>query len=123
MSFEVYDRSYDHMHHQRSQVSVRRGGDIAMNQPAYKAVQEPEAVVLMYDRTKRSIAIKPCAADDVNAFRVRRGWENGKMDRSATVCAKGFLRFFKLVHDTARRYNARYDNGMLVVDLPGQPDG
>ncbi len=117
MTFEAYDRTLDRWTNRRAAVSIRKGGAIALNFLAFRVIGNPEAVQLLFDRAGKQIGIKPCHAEDEHAFKVYSPGRNGRADKSASIHARGFLRYYKIAYeDGARRFKARYEDGMLIVD-------
>ncbi|MEP7214390.1 MAG: hypothetical protein ABI791_15035 [Acidobacteriota bacterium] len=75
----------------RVYVSINPRGEIAMNAAAFREIDEPASVTLMYEPTKRRIGVKFPVTADKNFFRVRR---YGRGRRMRIVRAARLLKQF-----------------------------
>ncbi len=63
----------------RAYASINKRGEIAMNAEAFRRINSPASVTLLYDADSRCIGIKCPVAQDRNFFPVRRYGRDRKM--------------------------------------------
>ena len=74
---------------------------------------EPEAVELLYDADERLVGFRSVDPSNPRAYRLRRqGHANNWI-----IGGQAFTKAFHIDTDTAMRYPATIDDGVLVVDL------
>ncbi len=101
----------------RPRVSIRRQGQIGLNQGAVRrfSVGECTHAILGYDKGTRCAAIKLTSDGD------ERGAQKIVFkDGSATISARGFLEFFDIPYrDRTRQFDVRKDSesGYLLFDI------
>ena len=112
MGFELYETSM--CGERQAMVGLRKDCTISFNRMAQKHLRDYDRVQLFYDRGRHVIAIKPVTKETPNSFAIRR------YERERTVevltSSKGFFEFYNLPRDSRKRI-ARYEDGMLVVQL------
>lgn len=95
-------------------VTVQRKGILSLNLSAFEELGKPEAVELMYDSDEEIIGIRAVEPTIEHAYPIRKSGET-----TILVSGIAFARFFNINSDTARRYPAVMDDGILCVDLKG----
>jgi hypothetical protein len=113
MAFEVFTKQRQPRSDQ-PYVTIQRKGVFTLNTAAYESLGDPDAVELLYDREQRRIGFRPATPKSPYAYGVR---PNGPTGRSFLVAGRAFLQFYDIPFDLARRWVARYADGMLVIDL------
>lgn len=95
-------------------VSLNGRGHFHLNQKAVNELGDPEAVVLMFERSSRLIGLKPCAADVEHSYELKRqGSSNNYYLR-----AKSFCNYYSInVGDSVVFNDVRIENGMIVLSL------
>jgi len=86
----------------RVYVSLNRRGEIAMNAEAFKRINRPASVTLMYDAERRRIGVKFPVALDRNFFPVRK---YGRGGRNCVIRASRLLKQFGLRVDETLVFN------------------
>jgi hypothetical protein len=95
-------------------ITVR--GTLNLNEPAFELLGKPEAVVLLYARGERTIALRAAARDEPNAYLVRPLGSG----RTRTVIAKEFSAWIGADLSAARRYPLELaPDGLGCVKLDG----
>src|SRR5258708_21554751 len=89
-------------------VTVR--GTLNLNEAAFGLLGKPDAVVLLYARAERIIALRPAGRDDPNAYHVSL---LGKSGHSRTVVAREFSAWIEADLSAARRYPLELDDDGL----------
>lgn len=115
MAFEVYESKTLSRRH-TPVITVQKSGALSINRAGYAALGEPEHVLLLRDADENLIAIKAASADEVHA-QVVRLLNPARGSGPVVVPASGFVREAGIDTSVARRWPARYDNDMLIVDL------
>lgn len=110
--FEEFDQ-----YHSRSVktlfVTIQRRGNFSLNRAAFKALGEPKAVKMLFNRSKRQIGFRPTTPDDFRSVPVRRqGHSNSYMIAGLTFCKE-----YDIDTATARRYKVEVQQGILIIDL------
>ena len=110
--FEEFDQ-----YHSRSVktifVTIQRRGNFSLNRSAFKALGEPSAVKLLFNRSKRQIGFRPAISNDFRSVPVRR---QGHSD-SYLIAGLTFCKEYDIDTTTARRYEGEMQEGILIVDL------
>jgi hypothetical protein len=97
-------------------VTINRHGNLYLNGRTLKAMGEPDAVVLMYDRRKQVIGIQRAPLDRRNAYRLRRKDRdhNGRVLYAANFCRHYHIKPDKTLTFTAAEVDK---NGVLVLSM------
>jgi hypothetical protein len=110
--FEVFDK-----YHSRSVkellVTIQRRGNFSLNRAAFQALGSPKCVELLFNRAKRLIGFRPTDSADGPAIPIRK---QGKSE-SYLIAGLTFTKEFEIDSSIARRYTAKMQGNMLVVDL------
>ena len=111
--FELWDktvRAPSHIPKKTAFVSVRVGGNIAMNKAAYRMWGEPEACQVMYDPERRRIALCPVGLEEPNSFDIHLG-------NVQIPCKSLFDHYGVEIKQTRRYHDPKVIDGVLVIDL------
>jgi hypothetical protein len=110
--FEVFDK-----YHSRSVkeifVTIQRRGNFSLNRAAFQALGSPKSVELLFNRAKRLIGFRPTDATNGRTIPVRK---QGNSD-SYMVAGLTFTKEYDIDTSVARRYIAKMQDDMLLVDL------
>lgn len=110
--FEVFDK-----YHSRSVkemfVTIQRRGTFSLNRAAFQALGSPTFVELLFNRAKRLVAFRTMDVDSGRAIPVRR---QGNSD-SYMIAGLTFTKEYEIDTNVARRYTAKMQDNLLVVDL------
>jgi hypothetical protein len=96
-------------------VTVQRQGTIALNAAAYRALDSPAAVELLFHAARRVVGLRPVDTHAPSAFLVRAGGRAGS--GPYVLSAATFLRYYDIGTPETVRYPARLEDGVLVVEL------
>jgi hypothetical protein len=94
------------------QVTLRKN-TVGFNHAVYKALGEPTAIQLLYNRERRSVGIRAAAPDAPGAFRVQKQ----EHSLSYMTSASSFMSYYGIQHDAPHRYPAEQHGDMITVDL------
>lgn len=94
-------------------VTIQRRGTFSFNLAARAAIGDPEAVELLYDTEDRLIGFRPVESSHPRAYALRK---QGRAN-NWIVGGQAFTKAFKIDTDTAKRYLATAEDGVLIVDL------
>lgn len=96
--------------------TLNASGDIIISRFTHEALGAPDAYLLLYDRERHVIGLRPAnAAVEKNAYPARpRGHHGGRRIRGYRLCRE----FGINVYETVRFYKCQMDNsGVLILDL------
>lgn len=96
-----------------SVIAVTKAGRISLNGMSYKALGEPEAVILFYDRATGEMALSGADEETQGAFKLR----DSKGGRCPYFDCRSFFHSYGIVVEKARRLPARYDKGMVIAKV------
>ncbi len=115
--FEVFNRN---VRPTRSDplVAIQTKGAFSLNQAAFEALGEPEAVLLLMDRESRIMAFRAATLKDANSYRVR----SVPRGKTYMVAGKAFCDRYEIPMERTRSYTAEKSDDLLTVDLK-QQDG
>lgn len=94
-------------------VTVQRRGSFSFNAAARAAIGDPEAVELLYDPEDRVIGFRPADPALPHAYALRKQGSSN----SWIIAGQAFTKRFGIPTDTALRYSAETEDGVLAVDL------
>src|SRR5260221_10595259 len=110
--FEVFDK-----YHSRSVkeifVTIQRRGNFSLNRAAFQALGSPQFIELLFNRAKHLIGFRPTDSANGRAIPIRK---QGSSD-SYMIAGLTFTKEYEIDTSVARRYTAKMQNHMLVVDL------
>jgi len=95
-------------------VTIQKRGALSLNRPAYEALDSPEAAELLFDREERLIGIRKADPSADHAMPVR---PLGKHGGNWLISGRTFTLYYDIPTESARRWIARQDGDMLVLDL------
>jgi hypothetical protein len=113
MAFETFKR-------QRAPISVdpavtiQKRGTLSLNGAAYRALNEPEAVELLYDRDQKLMGLRKAEPSTGHAYVVR---PLGKGGSNWLISGKAFTTYYDIPIGVARRWAGHVENDLLIVDL------
>lgn len=118
MTWEVFDRERYGVTNRwgkstEPRVSVQKTGILTLNKAAFKALGEPDAVVLLFDKTSRVLAFRPASLENPKAFAVKRYGAAS----SYSVYGLPLLKHYGVDHSESRRYRATMTEGLLTVPI------
>lgn len=113
MPFEVFKRQRAPVSTEPA-VTIQKRGTLSLNAAAYESLEAPEAVELLYDRSERLIGMRKANPSTDHAYAVR---PLGKGGRNWLISGRSFSAYYGIPTESARRWSARVDEGMLIVDL------
>jgi hypothetical protein len=88
-------------------------GVFSINRAARKALGEPKAVELLFDRTERLIGLRGVSAQVPHAYPLR----TQAASSSVLVSGRAFVRHYGISTEVARRYPAAMIGDVLTVDV------
>ncbi len=94
-------------------IAIHKRGTISLNRSAVEALKEPQAVQLLFNRTKRIIAFRPTDPKSESAYPLRRQQNSN----SWIIAGQAFLKFYDIDHSITRRYTGELHDDMLRIDL------
>jgi len=99
----------------RIRVTLSPKGMILLNRIAYQALEEPQAVVLLFDENERTIGLKPADPTRQNAFPIKQKDQY----HNRTIATNSFCRHYNLIPTRTILFNnAEVDNdGVLRLEL------
>lgn len=116
-NFEVFDRRTRPVPSQAT-ITLQKRGTFSLNRAAFRALGEPEAVELLYDRAERLVGLRNATVDNPFAYPVRKQ-QNAA---SYLIAGKAFAQHYGISVGVTRRWPAQMVEGILAIDLkePGQ---
>lgn len=114
MGFEVFDKRHAPMRGAPS-VTVQKRGIVSINGPAHKIIEGSRVVELLFDRTRRVMAIRP-AESSTRTYELREPSKSGQTLLSATA----FMDVYEVDTSVSRRYEPFEEDGMLCLDFNGE---
>ena len=94
-------------------VALQTRGNMSMNEAAYKALGEPAAVLLMFDRETKAVGLQPTAIETKHAYPIRKQ-PNSK---SFMVGAVSFCNHYEIDVSHTRAFTPQIEDGILVFEL------
>lgn len=93
-------------------VSLQRKGLFSLNEAAYRLLGAPHSVLVFYARNERIVGFQAAPEGAPKSYPLRKSGS-----QSWLVAAKAFAQYYGIPLDTSRRYSARMEDSMLVIDL------
>jgi hypothetical protein len=112
MPWETFDKRSIPMIKSAS-VTIQAKGVLSLNAAATSGLDGTEAVELLYDKENNRIGLKPVDPTSPNAYPVR---PVGK-GNTHLVAGSTFLNYYKIPYGVPMRYNVKFEDGILVIDL------
>lgn len=97
---------------ERPRVTIRRNGKMSLNSAALRVLGDPNAVVLLYDGTTRSVGLRPATRRVSHAYPVSRHGRG-----AATVTFIAFAKHYGIDLSTTRSYDGALEDDILVIEL------
>lgn len=95
--------------------TINAAGDIVISRLTHETLGSPDGYVLLYDREREIIGLKPARANEKNAYPARqRGRHGGRRVRAYRLCREFGIHVF----ETVRFHHCMLDReGILLLDL------
>jgi hypothetical protein len=114
MTWETFQRQRAPLSEEPT-ITIQRRGTLSLNAAAHSALENPEAVELLFDRSTRRMALRKAEPSTSHAYLVR---PLGKGGSTWLVSGQAFTRYYGIDSEKAMRWDAKLDSdGLLVVDL------
>lgn len=95
-------------------ISLNGRGHFLLNQKAVVQLGDPEAVILLFERSSRLIGLKPSAAAVDHSYELKRQGSS----QNYTLKAKSFCNYYSInVGDSVVFNDVRLENGMIILNL------
>jgi hypothetical protein len=112
-SFEVFESI-----HARSpkapRVGLSRRGYFSLNKAAYQLLGQPSRVLLLYDRERAIVGLKPADEDTPHSYKVV---QQGK-SQSHVIAAKAFCDHYEIAYgDEALHFRPRKEGDLLIFEV------
>lgn len=107
--FEEFSREDARSRREDPQFTLQARGLLSLNQAAFRALGDPEAVVLLYDDAEGIVGLQKVDKDHANAYMVRKQHKS----QSYVVGTQGFAAYHGIQTLRARRF-AGHDYGKGV---------
>ena len=100
-------------------ITIQKRGNISLNLPAYEALGSPDHVELLYDRERKLMGIrKTTDSKSQSAYVVRSVTpRNNRPPSSYVLSGIAFAAYYGIPVESAHRWTAQEEDGMLVIDL------
>lgn len=96
-------------------VTVQKRGTMSLNKASQVLLGSPAAVELLYERTTRTVGLRPVNARAEHAYGLR---SSTRSDAGPfVISAMAFLRFYDIYPDETMRWVAYLADGVLCIDL------
>ena len=113
-SWKVYDKPAARVYRDAIRSSINPTGEITFDMRTYRKMGEPQAMVLMYERSTETIGLKPSNPNEPNAVLVRvRHARSNRVIRSAPFLKENGIE----VPTTLRFADPYIEDGILVLDM------
>jgi hypothetical protein len=112
MPFETFTRQ--RRADQQPYVTLQKKGSISLNRAAFAALDNPEAVELLYDRDAHVMALRHVDSSVEHSLKVRAPAGN---HGSWLVAGGAFASYYEIDISASVRRAARMDGDLLIVDL------
>lgn len=96
-------------------VTIQKRGTISLNAAAYAALDEPEAVELLFDPSDRIVGFRAVPKESEHAYPLRA--QSGKSIGPYIVSGTAFTRYYSIDTTVSRRWIGYMDDDILCVDL------
>lgn len=114
MPFEVFHRSQTALSGEPT-VTIQKQGAISLNGAAFRALDEPAAVELLYDPNNHLVAFRKIDPAAEHSYSVRP-LKNSKS--TFIISGRAFTKHYQIDTQAARRWLAKLEpGGLLVVDI------
>lgn len=94
--------------------SLNYRSEIVLNRRALEELENPDAVVFLFDPDRNMIGLRPASVETINAFRLKpKGGSGHRVVNARPLTLKHDIK----IDGTVRFRTAAVDNGILVLDL------
>ena len=98
-------------------ISLSPRAELSLNRTAIELIGNPMSVVMLFDRARSRIGLRPSHSDIPNAYRLKR--RDGKRPRPCVIHLNAFCKEHNIRSKLTIRFpDPRTENGILVLDLP-----
>ncbi|MEP7077052.1 MAG: hypothetical protein ABI878_14700 [Acidobacteriota bacterium] len=105
------------------QISLSPRAELSLNRAAIELLGNPMSVVMLFDRARSRIGLRPSPNGAPNAYRLKHR-RSDKRSRPSIVHLKAFCNTYNIRPKRSIRFaTPQSENGMLVLDLPGYETG
>ncbi len=94
-------------------VTIQRKGVLSMTAATYELLGSPPTVELLYSKSRNTIGIRPADPSLPHAIRVRKQ----SVSNTYLIAGQAFTATYGLRHPEARRYPAKLEGKILLIDL------
>ena len=99
-------------------ITIQRRGTMSLNSAAYRALESPEAVELLYDQQQRLMALKSSDTGTPHAYPVRPLGQSRVGGGTWLISGQAFTKYYGIETAKAYRWDAKLEpDGLLVIDL------
>lgn len=119
--FEVYKRNRAPADN-RPAVTVMQRGQLSINDVAFEMLGMPEALELLYSRTKRVVGVRPVDRDEPHAYVPRTRSAKYRGHGPYVVSGAAFFRYFGIEVKQTARYTATMRDDALIIELMEHSD-
>ena len=104
-------------------VSLSPRSELSLNRKAIELMGNPMSVVMLFDRPRSRIGLRPSMGDVPNSYRLKRKPDKTR-SRPCVIHLRAFCKAFDIrTKRTIRFTTPRSENGILVLDLPFRDTG
>lgn len=96
-------------------ITVQKRGTLSVSRAVFDELGKPEAVELLWDVDRKAIALRPSDVSAPNAYGLRENSAT-KGRGPLSLAGSAFTQFIELDTTQARRWVAKFEDGMAVVD-------
>lgn len=114
MPFEVYRKGSAPVSSVPT-ATIQKRGNISLNLAAYRLINSPDGVELLWDSENRVVGLRPAPLTGPNAYPVRAQGRNDK--GPFLIAAAMFMRYINHDVSVARRWVPRVQDEVLCIDL------
>jgi hypothetical protein len=112
-NFETFTHRSTPVSSKTPRVGLQKRGTMSLNAAAYKALGEPEAILLMYDKQSKAVGLQAVAADAKYAYPVRKQPNS----QSYMLGAVSFCNYYEIDTSQTRAFTPEIEEGILVFEL------
>jgi len=115
MGFEVFEKKSAPLA-KVPNVTIQRRGLLSLNRAAYALLNDPEAVLLMWDADRKIIGLKAASIEEPNAYPARP--QSAKTGKGPIMVAGTlFTQYYKIDTTESRRWIPSLEGDILCIDL------
>jgi len=99
-------------------ITVQKRGLFSLSRPVFERLGNPEAIELLWDEDRKAIALRPASITAPNAYSPR---ESTPGKGPLILAGSAFTQYIDLDTTQARRWVAKFEDGMAVIDTTEEP--